>query len=274
MSTIESIIKPQIFYSCYLKISREGEQFISEHVLTFIESGSLTVNDGIKVHELEEGDFAFYSKNNLAKFAKVPSAVTGEFKALSLMIDGQSLKKFANAYGYDQAGKGVPGKPVTKLKSDRVLLAFADSLKAYAENIPQQSDALLNLKVNEALLILMQTNPELAHIMFDFSEPGKIDLKAFMYQNFHFNVSLTRFAYLTGRSLSTFKRDFQKIFETTPNKWLQQIRLKQAHFLISEKGKKPSDVYLEVGFENLSHFSFAFKKAFGVAPSQLLLVEE
>jgi AraC-like DNA-binding protein len=40
-------------------------------------------------------------------------------------------------------------------------------------------------------------------------------------------------------------------------------------FKIKEKGKKPSDVYLEVGFEDLSHFSFAFKKAFGKAPSQL-----
>jgi AraC-like DNA-binding protein len=35
----------------------------------------------------------------------------------------------------------------------------------------------------------------------------------------------------------------------------------------SSAGKKPSDVYLEVGFEDLSHFSFAFKKEFGKAPS-------
>jgi AraC-like DNA-binding protein len=28
-----------------------------------------------------------------------------------------------------------------------------------------------------------------------------------------------------------------------------------------------SDVYLDVGFENLSHFSFAFKKQFGYSPT-------
>jgi len=39
--------------------------------------------------------------------------------------------------------------------------------------------------------------------------------------------------------------------------------------LIKEKGSKPSDVYLEVGFEDLSHFSYAFKNAFGVAPSKI-----
>jgi AraC-like DNA-binding protein len=118
----------------------------------------------------------------------------------------------------------------------------------------------------------METKPELGDILFDFSEPGKIDLKAFMNNNFHFKVDLQRFAYLTGRSLSTFKRDFEKIFSTTPNKWLQQKRLEEARYLLS-RGKTVSDVYIEVGFENLSHFSFAFKKAFGKAPSQLVSEE-
>jgi len=82
-------------------------------------------------------------------------------------------------------------------------------------------------------------------------------------------VQLQRFAYLTGRSLATFKRDFEKLYHTTPNRWLQQRRLQEARYLLTEKGKPVSDVYLEVGFEDLSHFSFAFKKAYGVAPSKI-----
>lgn len=35
------------------------------------------------------------------------------------------------------------------------------------------------------------------------------------------------------------------------------------------KDKKPSDVYLQLGFENLSHFSYAFKKQFGCTPTEL-----
>jgi AraC-like DNA-binding protein len=37
--------------------------------------------------------------------------------------------------------------------------------------------------------------------------------------------------------------------------------------LIKEKGRRASDIYLDLGFEDLSHFSFAFKKQFGVPPS-------
>ena len=63
--------------------------------------------------------------------------------------------------------------------------------------------------------------------------------------------------------------DFRKAFHTTPQKWLTQKRLELAHYQLGEKHRKPGDVYIEVGFENLSHFSFAFKKHFGYTPSEL-----
>jgi len=117
--------------------------------------------------------------------------------------------------------------------------------------------------------VLLQVNPELRGVLFDFREPGKIDLAAFMEKNFRFNVAISRFAYLTGRSLATFKRDFERLFQQSPSRWLVRRRLQEAHFLLKVQGKMPSEVYLEVGFEDLSHFSFAFKKAYGVAPSYL-----
>jgi len=260
-------------YSCYFKLSREGEQFIPEHVFSYIKSGSLLINDGKQEQLMTTGTFAFYTRDTLAKFVKMPDADNGEFKALSIRLDKDTLQNFAQMYGYSTSAKHITKSNIIKLEPQPVYHGFADSLLAYLEKPESHSDALLKLKVNEAIMILLETKPEMTDILFDFNEPGKIDLKAFMARNFHFNVDLSRFAYLTGRSLSTFKRDFEKIFSTTPNRWLQQKRLEEAHFLITKKGKKPSDVYLEVGFENLSHFSFAFKKAFGKAPSQLLTQE-
>ena len=106
-------------------------------------------------------------------------------------------------------------------------------------------------------------------ILFNFQTPGKINLKAFMERNFRFNLSLARFAYLTGRSISTFKRDFLGEFSMTPAKWLQQKRLDEAYYLLKEEKFKTTDVYAEVGFEDLSHFSFVFKKHFGINPSSI-----
>lgn len=88
-----------------------------------------------------------------------------------------------------------------------------------------------------------------------------------MNKNFHFNVQLKRFAYLIGRSLATFMRDFEKIFHVSPSRWLLQKRLGEAYYQIKEQGKPASEVYLELGFEDLSHFSYAFKKQYGTPPS-------
>ena len=52
-------------------------------------------------------------------------------------------------------------------------------------------------------------------MLFDFNEPFKIDLEAYMNMNYTFNVPMEKFAKLTGRSLATFKRDFKKIFNAS-----------------------------------------------------------
>ncbi|MEO6550289.1 MAG: helix-turn-helix domain-containing protein [Ferruginibacter sp.] len=58
------------------------------------------------------------------------------------------------------------------------------------------------------------------------------------------------------------------MFNLTPQRWLTQKRLALAHYKFTEKKMKPIDVCYEVSFENLSHFSYAFKKQFGYAPTK------
>jgi AraC-like DNA-binding protein len=167
-----------------------------------------------------------------------------------------------------QADGPYTGESALFLKPNDLFGNYIRSLNPYMDKSSDEISPALTLhKVKEAVMILLETNPELKNILFDFSEPGKIDLEAFMTQNYRFNVDINRFAYLTGRSLATFKRDFERIFNTSPNRWIQNQRLKDAYFLIKEKKHKVSDVYMDVGFKDLSHFSFAFKKAYGVAPS-------
>ena len=178
------------------------------------------------------------------------------------------MKEISLEYNYT-IEKNTADLPIVTLPNHPAYLSFMESLVAYFAMNQQDDEKLFRLKIKEAVHLLLKINPELRNILFDFNEPGKIDLEAFMNRNFHFNVQLKRFAYLTGRSLATFKRDFQKVFQESPSHWLQQRRLQEAYYLIKEKAKAPSDVYLEVAFEDLSHFSFAFKKQYGTAPSKI-----
>ncbi|MDO7873772.1 AraC family transcriptional regulator [Hymenobacter sp. ASUV-10] len=154
-------------------------------------------------------------------------------------------------------------------KSPLLQSLFA-SLLPYLELEQPLPDKLLGLKISEVLEVLRSLDPRSDAVLADFAEPGKIDLVAFMETHYMFNLPLARFSYLTGRSLTTFKRDFKKAFQLSPQRWLTQKRLALAHYQLAERQRKPVELYLEVGFENLAHFSYAFKKQFGYPPTALV----
>jgi AraC-like DNA-binding protein len=259
--------RPVILYSCYTHKSSEGEQFIPEHSFGYVISGTTEIFIGGKKYVFSDGDFRFFRRNQLARYTKYPPP-GGEYKAISINMRQETLRSISEEYDLraDSPNSGICG---LKLEPTALLKNFMASIAPYAANAESLSKVLTDLKVKEAVMILLQSNPSLKDVLFDFTEPGKIDLEAYMNTHYRFNVDINRFAYLTGRSLATFKRDFVKAFNTSPNRWLQQKRLADAHYLIKEKGWRSSDVYLEVGFKDLSHFSFAFKKAYGVTPSSL-----
>ena len=91
---------------------------------------------------------------------------------------------------------------ILPVKDDRLLTSFIRSLEPYYKGEAVIEEAFADLKREELLLILLEKDPGLANVFFNFRAPEKIDIEAFMSQNFKFNVPLERFAFLTGRSLS------------------------------------------------------------------------
>jgi len=71
-SKIKNSSTPGIVYSCYHKKSKGGEHFVSEHVLTYQISGTLTLSDGAKEYEHKEGALKLLTRNQLLRFTKNP----------------------------------------------------------------------------------------------------------------------------------------------------------------------------------------------------------
>lgn len=260
-------MKASSLSSCYISPDISIEQFIPEHFFLYLAKGAMTAYDGHQEYKIEAGEYGLARRNALAKYSKQP--VNGQFEKVIMVFDQPFLRSFQEQHAY-ATHQVKSNDAIFKLAKSPTVEHFLQSLEPHFNPQGKMDAAFLDIKRTELLLILLNLKPDLANVLFDFGSPEKIDLEAFMYKNYKFNVSIERFAYLTGRSLSAFKRDFKQIFNSTPSHWLVQKRLQEAHFLMHKKGQKPSDVYLELGFEDLSHFSFAFKKLFGQTPTQIL----
>jgi AraC-like DNA-binding protein len=228
--------------------------------------GSMKAYDGNKSYTMHPGDNIIARKNHLIRYTKFKEE--GQFEKIIITLDEPFLKQFLERHIYD-VKVSDHGDSFVFVKENKWIRSYIKSLEPYYAGDLELDATFSDIKREELLLILLKSEPDLSKILFNFGIPGKIDLEDYMNKNFRFNVSLERFAFLTGRSLSSFKRDFQKTFGTTPGNWLKKKRLDEAYFQISKQNQKPSDVYLEVGFEDLSHFSFVFKKEFGKTPSEV-----
>lgn len=263
---IEDRTRINILFSCTSQEKKDFEPFVQDHALSFILNGKMIINDGIETIEYNKGDIGFVSKNQLVKTQKTPQD-NKPFMGISILLPKETL------YNYSKEQRILPkgnytGNPNFILQFDPFLKGFFDSMIPYFENPNALTNNLATVKTIEVIELLLK-NTSMQNLLFNFEDEFKIDLEAYMNKNYMHNIPLEQFAKLTGRSISTFKRDFQEIFNETPNKWLIKKRLDLAYFLISKQHKKPNEIYYDVGFVNFSHFSRSFKSEFGVNPSEI-----
>src|SRR5690606_34115781 len=121
------------------------------------------------------------------------------------------------------------------------------SLTPYFDSNVKPTEGVTHLKLLEGIYALLNNNELLYPILFDFAEPWKIDLLEFLNNNYMDDLTMEQIAAFTGRSLATFKRDFKKISNLTPQKWLIKKRLEMAYIKLKEENKKVQDVCTEVG---------------------------
>ena len=72
----------------------------------------------------------------------------------------------------------------------------------------------------------------------------------------------------------TLQRGFQKLFGTTVFGYLTDKRMERAERWLREGNRTVLQVAIMTGYCNPTHFSVAFKRKFGISPSQCLLGEK
>lgn len=152
---------------------------------------------------------------------------------------------------------------------DAFTTRFVHSLSDINKLPTPTKNKLLKLKLEEIMLYLLELyGPD---FLLSFISNNNNQAQKFtqtIESNILNKLTLTELAFLCNMSLSTFKREFEKQYTESPSKWFQNKRLEYAHTLLIHKNKTVSEIYLEVGYENISSFIQAYKSKYGITPKQ------
>lgn len=272
MEQLKVLDYSNVFIASYFTDDRECAHANAEHTLIYIVSGELEISEHGKKTILHPGECAFMRRDHQMYLQKrVKDGVP--YHSVVLKFNRKFLREFFSTIDKN----ALPEHSKRSKKSLTVLPAHRPDIKSlfesilpYFESDTRPSNAWLQLKMTEGLYVLLNTDNNLYASLFDFADPWKIDLMEFMNENYMYELSMEEMASYTGRSLASFKRDFKKVSDLSPLKWIINRRLEAAYDMIKQGCANITDVCYKVGFKNLSHFSKVFKEKYGIAPTAVL----
>ncbi|KIX20090.1 hypothetical protein SY27_16395 [Flavobacterium sp. 316] len=252
-------------------IDTETDHYVASHVISIVLKGKLKIQTYYEAEQFlaSQNQVVFIPKGRYMISDIIPE--NDEFEALFFFIEDSVINDFLKNK-----------KDLISNKALNYVMEYSSELKVFTETIlvlyQNNSNSykdITKLKLMELLYLFYNSNQKnnFIGILKSLQKTTKRNIKEIMELNFDKPLLVEDYAFLTGRSLSTFRRDFKRNFGTTPKKWLISKRLEKAEKLLSTSELTINEVSLEIGFENVSHFISLFGKTYKETPKQYLIRE-
>lgn len=252
--------------SCTHTSRTTGTMYLDEHMLMVVFEGTNRITQGKTTYVLNKGEMVLLKKATQISYDKAGNPNNNNiYDSMLFFLKDEFLLEFLKMAKIDSVDCAEAVVVTVKPVKER-LQKFFESLRPYF-NEPVNIDAgLMRLKMLELLYDLAETDKNLFQQLLQLKQPVHSDLKSIVEENYSSPITIADLAYLSGRSLSSFKRDFQAIYQVPPAQWIREKRLSKANQLL--KTSMPvKDVCYSLGFESVAHFSRLYKAYFGYTPS-------
>ena len=255
-------------YTCMREETRFGI-WSNNNYFAFISSGKKMWKTIYHSYEVDKGDILFVKKGaNLTH-----QFFEDEFCAIFIFIPDDFIQGFLKKHAYllDTSQKDLSAQDaVLRVDRDELLESYYHSIQSYLALSEKPNEQLQLLKFEELLLSLFSNkmHQDLTDYFISLCQDQKYHMSRVMEENFAYNLSMEDYSQLCHMSLSTFKKTFKEYYNTTPAAWLQLRKLDLARHLVLTSASAISQISLECGFEDASHFIRVFKQKYGLTPLQ------
>ncbi len=153
--------------------------------------------------------------------------------------------------------------------SSDVIAKFIDSLEFYFQNPSLVNNDLLELKIKELILLLVQSKNiySILELVADLYYTNTVQIREVIDLHLFSNLSLDELAKLCNLSLSSFKREFKKEFNDSPTNYINDRRLDKAKELLNITDLPIGEIAYQIGFKDSLYFTRLFKKKIGIPPT-------
>jgi AraC family transcriptional regulator, exoenzyme S synthesis regulatory protein ExsA len=253
--------------ACTFTQGLKGTMFLEDHLLLFVLEGTYTVRFGSQEYIVRKNEMVLLQKAIMVEYEKsgeVGTAYVLDYMMFFLKEEllTEFIKMASLESNYPSALVPVSVKPVNER-----LIQYIHSLKPHFKDTAALKDGWVKVKLLELLFDVADADEQFLYQFLQLKRTKRKSITEVVEQNITNPVSLNDLAYLSGRSLSAFKRDFQAIYNTSPLRWIRNRRLDMAREMLLHTSLSVTDVCFSTGFESVAHFSKVFKERFGMAPS-------
>ena len=167
----------------------------------------------------------------------------------------------------------VSNKTSERISNDFLIQKYIEGLLFYFNNPALVNEDILVLKLKEIILLLSQTNhaEAIQMILSQLFSPTVYSFKQIIEANLFSAITIEELSDYCNLSLSSFKREFAKIYNDTPANYIKTKRLEKATELLLVSSNPISAIAFECGFNDLSNFTKSFRDKYKVAPSKYRL---
>lgn len=240
---------------------RFGATFQNEACFVYFKNGKTIVSSPLERLEIGATESVLLNCSNyFADFIQKAPAATIEVYAVHLYPD--LLKEIYKDTIPEFFKHKATGQNARIIANHSIINHFIDSLVFYFENPDLVNSELLVLKIKELILLLLQTKnaATIAELMTNLFSPRQANLKDVIQNHLFSDFSMNELAQLAGLSLSSFKRAFQNIYHDTPANYLRAKKIEKAIDLLKRSDYSVSEICFQIGFNDASNFTKAFKK--------------
>jgi len=223
----------------------------------------ITDSETISIHNTE----FLLMKSGHCLMTEQISPSNRNYRSILLFFSDDLVKELIQKHSL-QLDKTLSVKTVQSFPYDDFINLYLQSLQQLHLLKPDQRQQLLEIKFEEIILYLIQRSGSGFLSTFVSEHNREDEFIRVVESNMLNKLTLKELAFLANMSVSTFKREFEKQYQESPIKWFQNKRLEHSAHLLKNKNVRPSDIYLDIGYENLSNFIHAFKSKFGITPKQ------